>query len=155
MRIASEYQDELFQVTIWLVEWGRNIFIDVNIRYHCPIMCLIRSDKNTSPCYKRKIWLYDKGNYQSYRQMFSEVDWDIIINDRNSIDVNTQNLSNKILQSANENIPNKIITVRHNDLPWLNNEIRRLMRKRNRAKEKLKRAKLWLIGQNLNSWEIK
>ena len=27
MRIASEYQDELFQVTIWLVEWGRNIFM--------------------------------------------------------------------------------------------------------------------------------
>ena len=25
MRIASEYQDELFQVAIWLVEWGRNI----------------------------------------------------------------------------------------------------------------------------------
>ena len=27
MRIASEYQDELFQVAIWLVEWGRNIFM--------------------------------------------------------------------------------------------------------------------------------
>ena len=27
MRIASEYQDELIQVAIWLVEWGRNIFM--------------------------------------------------------------------------------------------------------------------------------
>ena len=27
MRIASEYRDELFQVAIWLVEWGRNIFM--------------------------------------------------------------------------------------------------------------------------------
>ena len=77
----------------------------------------------------------------SIRKTFFKVDWDIIINDRNSIHVNVQNLSNKILQSANENIPNIMITVRHNDLPWLNNEIRKLMRKRYRARRKAKKSK--------------
>ena len=115
-------------------------FLDVNIRYHCPVMCLLRSDKHNSSSFRRKIWLYDKGNYPRYRQMTSEVDWDTIIHVGNSIEINTDNLTNKILELSNKNIPNKIITVRQNDLPWINNEIRKLMRKRNRYRRKAKKS---------------
>ena len=40
------------------------------------------------------------------------------------MDVNVQNHSNKILQLDHENLHNSIITVRQNDLPWLNKEIK-------------------------------
>ena len=121
-------------------------FLDVNVRYHCPVMCLIRSEKHNIPPFKRKIWLYDKGNYPLYRQMMSEVNWDNIIMDENSIEVDVNNLNEIILQLANENIPNNIITVRQKDLPWINNEIRKVMRQRNRLRRKAKKS------NNLMHW---
>ena len=52
------------------------LFLDQNVRYHCPIYCVFNFDKTTSPVYKRHIWLYDRGDYQSLSYELSETDWD-------------------------------------------------------------------------------
>ena len=44
---------------------GEPIF-DQNIRYHCPVYCVLNFDKFTTPTYTRHIWLYDKGDYRSF-----------------------------------------------------------------------------------------
>ena len=63
-------------------------------------------------CFKIRIWLYDRGNYNQYREQLQRVDWDEIINSGNSLDDLCESFSNVILQAAGESIPNKIITVR-------------------------------------------
>ena len=43
-------------------------FLDVNVRYHCPIFGMLKITKPKISSVKRKIWIYDKGNYQLYRE---------------------------------------------------------------------------------------
>ncbi|KAK3098445.1 hypothetical protein FSP39_019540 [Pinctada imbricata] len=61
-------------------------FLDVNIRYHHPIVAILHHVKHSSNSFKRKIWLYDQGNYDNYRSRLSQVDWDSIIDQAESLD---------------------------------------------------------------------
>ena len=121
-------------------------FLDVNVRYHCPIFGMLKITKPKISSFKRKIWIYDKGNYQLYREKFTEVNWDLMINTENNINDMATKLTNKILEISSETISNKVITVRQNDLPWINNNIRKLIRKRDRIRRKAKKNK------NEHSW---
>ena len=56
----------------------------------------------------------------------------------NEIDGKVRALTDKMLEAVSETIPNKTITVRQNDLPWINNNIRKLIRKRDRIRKKSK-----------------
>ena len=44
-------------------------FLDQNIRYHCPVYAVFKYDKPKKQCYKRKIWKYDSGDYDSLNPM--------------------------------------------------------------------------------------
>ena len=35
--------------------------------FHCPTHGIFNCEKHTSSCYKRNIWLYEKGNYDDLR----------------------------------------------------------------------------------------
>ena len=50
-------------------------FFDQNIRYHCPVYCVFNFDKISTPVYTRHIWLYDKGDYQSFSRDLNNTDW--------------------------------------------------------------------------------
>ena len=56
------------------------------VRYHLPIKGLISHPKETEQSFKRKIYLYDKGDYSAFRQQLAEVDWDILFENENNID---------------------------------------------------------------------
>jgi hypothetical protein len=43
-------------------------FLNVNVRYHCPIYGIFKVHKTLHTCFKRRIWLYDRGNYNLYRE---------------------------------------------------------------------------------------
>jgi hypothetical protein len=62
-------------------------------------------------------------------------------------------LSNTILSAAEATIPNKFVTIRKQDPAWLTNEIRKLIRKKNRIHNKAKRLNKpkspWLYSQIL------
>ena len=51
----------------------------------------------------------------------------------------TTDISNTILSAAEATIPNKLVTIRKQDHAWLTNEIRKLIRKKNRIYNKAKR----------------
>jgi hypothetical protein len=46
-------------------------FLDQVCRYHCPIFCILDSSKPSSQNFKRKVWLYDKGDYVGLRREIS------------------------------------------------------------------------------------
>ena len=41
-------------------------FLEHNIRYHCPVFCILTFSKPSAPLYKRRVYVYDRGNYQAF-----------------------------------------------------------------------------------------
>ena len=114
-------------------------FLMQDIRYHCPIYSIFTLKKPVTKTFKRKIWLYEKGNYDELRTKVSEFDWNNVRNE----DTNQYalNFSSKLLEISSDCIPTKFITLRPQDVPWMNNNIRKLMKKRNRLYKKYKNNK--------------
>jgi hypothetical protein len=50
------------------------------VRYHLPITGVLNHPTIVNASFKRKIFLYDKGDYESYRNLLSVVDWDYAVN---------------------------------------------------------------------------
>ena len=113
-------------------------FLDVNIRYHRPIIALLNVTKPKNSTTRRKIWLYDRGDFKSFRNKIKNAQWENILDTNATMEEITELMTDKILEKASESIPNRVITVRNNDLPWLTNNIKKLMRKRNRLRRKAK-----------------
>ena len=75
----------------------------------------INAPKPVHNSFKRKIWLYDGGNFDEYRRLLEETDWNEVISTGN-IDKITSNISGIILHAAETTIPNRIVTIRKSDL---------------------------------------
>ena len=114
-------------------------FLPTNIRYHSPVYGALKFHKPSNTCFKRKIWLYDRGDYDLFRQRLSDVNWHQFIESSNNVDTLVSSFSKLFLNVASEAIPNKIVTVRKHDPPWMNNIIRKAIRRRNRAHKRAKK----------------
>lgn len=113
-------------------------FLDQNIRYHCPVFCCLDIAKPKSMSFKRRVWKFDEGDYQSLRRAASIFDWQSLFD--NNIDTYTSNITNEIMTMSNKYIPNKVVTIRQTEPPWIHNDIRKHIRKRKRAYDKAKRS---------------
>ena len=120
-------------------------FIPELTRFHCPVVAVLKFDKPKFKSFKRHIWLYDKGNYNEYRNKLRNVDWNLLTDD-NDPDKTIQNNTDKIISVASKTIPNKTIAVRPNDIPSMNTEIRKLIRTRKRLHKEAKRL------NNVETW---
>jgi hypothetical protein len=89
--------------------------------------------------YKRHIWLYDRGNYIRLNNILDQSPWHEITDD--SIDNIAINITNTIHTACNTCIPNKTITVRPRDKPWMTSDIRKLLRDTHRLHKKHQRTK--------------
>ena len=118
-------------------EVSENI-LEANIRYHCPVSGILNLQKPIMKTYKRKIWDFEKGNYNQYCNELSQIDWDTLIIDPDLND-GVSNVTQTILDTATRNIPNKLIVVRTRDPPWMTSFIRRKIRKRRRLHKKAKK----------------
>ena len=77
---------------------------------------------------KRKMYFYDRGGYDSLREEISKTDWSELKSE--DIDTYSSNISNHIATLSDKYIPNKFIMIRSSDPPWLDNNIRKTLRKR-------------------------
>jgi hypothetical protein len=93
-----------------------------------------------SSCYKRNICLYEKGNYDDLRRDLQSVQWDTLIIE-NDVNQSVTNVTSTILQIALSNVPNKAITIRTKDCPWITNDIKHTIRKKNHHHTRAKRSK--------------
>ena len=103
-------------------------FLEQNIRYHCLVYCVLNFVKPVSPIYERKIYLFDRGDYQSFINDIYDTDWNLLKSD--SINSYAENVTNTITSLANKHIPNKMIKIRKTDPPWLTVNIKKLLRKK-------------------------
>ena len=71
-------------------------FLEQNIRYHCPIYCVLKFDKPKLKPFSRHIWLFDRGNYESLSQEISNTNWDMLKN--NDINIYANNLTEQVIK---------------------------------------------------------
>jgi hypothetical protein len=116
------------------------------VRYHLPITGVLNHPTIVNASFKRKIFLYDKGDYESYRNILSVVDWDGIFRN-DDIDIIANTITYTILDAANKTIPNRYITVKKDNPPWITTKIKKYIRRKNRIHKKAKKTNT--IGQ----WE--
>ena len=79
------------------------------VRFHCPILVTLKFRKSIQKTFKHEVCLYDRGNYNHYRQKLNDVNWDALFtsNDINEI---SDNIMKHILTAAKDTIPNKKVT---------------------------------------------
>ena len=124
-----------------------------DVRFHCPVFGILKFFKPKRKAFKRQIWSYNNGNYYLLRNKALTTDWDSI-KDRN-IDTYAQNISYSILKIASECIPNKCITVKPSDPPWITSVLKRQIRKRRGRTEKQRQQINHIIEQNSEGYVTK
>ena len=93
---------------------------------------------------RRKVYLYQKGDYESMRKDTLEFAKEKYFNghsDTRSVQVNFDLLTSFIQDSADKHIPSK--TSRSiSSIPWITSEIRRKIRRKNKTHAKTKKTSL-------------
>ena len=84
--------------------------LDQNIRFHCPIYCVFKFSRKSSTTFTRHVWLYDRGDYESFARDISNADWDNLKD--GNVDVYAKNVTNTIIDLATRHIPNKQVKIR-------------------------------------------
>lgn len=119
-------------------------FLHQDVRYHCPIYGILKFFKHARKSFIRRIWSYDRGNYDLLRTKAANTDWDAL-SDRD-INIYVKNITDHINLLTTECVPNKNVRIRPSDPPWITTAIKKQIRKRKRAYKKAKRintTRLW------------
>ena len=88
--------------------------------------------------FKRKIILYDRGDYQLLNDLLFSVDWDHFFSHFDDLDTLTNSLTELLLEFIERCVPVKQVTIRSRDKPGMTHEVRKLFKT---AKKLHKRAK--------------
>ena len=88
--------------------------------------------------FERQIWIYKNANFEQLKQMIINHDWSSL--NEGSVSEAFVNFTFSFLKLVKICIPSKRITVRPNDKPWFDSEIRHYVRIRDRLKRKARNS---------------
>ena len=94
-------------------------FIPNQIRYHSPVIVLLKFTRPISKSFKRRVWYYKLADYEKYRLELSERNIHEKTQLTINIDQNIKDITEAIMQAADKSIPNKIVTIKPSDHPWI------------------------------------
>ena len=80
-------------------------------------------------------------DHDKYRQLLMDSNIMEKIDSHTNIDQNVKDMTDAITKAAEDSIPNKTVTIRPNDPPWITSHIRLLIRKRKLTYRKFKKSK--------------
>ena len=115
-----------------------------NVLTTCVTDCFLPVLKET---FKRLIWNYNLADYDLYRTLLSEHNLVENLNLNEDIDENVKCITDAIFLAAEQSIPNKTITVRPAEHPWITCKIKNHIRKRKRYYRKFKNRKCFVFGK--------
>ena len=113
-------------------------FLDQPVRYHCPIFGILNIAKPKCKTHKRRVWIYNKGNFELLRRDLNFTDWTNIQDD--NLNIWVDKLTKHIIHLAEKHIPNRVITINPNEPRWITSTIKSLIRKRKRQYHIAKRT---------------
>ena len=108
--------------------------------FHCSIFCKFQLQFNREGKYKRHIFNYDQCNYDLMNAAVSAAPWNVldIFDNVNEAEEYFTGLLTSICQ---DHVPNREITVRPRDKPWMNKLVKKAIRKRDKAHKRWKTLK--------------
>ncbi len=118
--------------------------IPTQISDHKATLIILPSILSSDTAYTRKVWNYKKADYVKLNKLISEYDWSVL-NTRNIDDAVTL-FTNIFIELIKQCIPSSEVTIRPDDKPWYNSEIRHTSKHRNRLRKKA------LTTGRINDW---
>jgi hypothetical protein len=112
--------------------------IPSDISDHDASIFFIEYPKFQTRSFQRKVWLYERTDYENFSSKLDTVDWNALLSDLEDVDEMCNTFTETFLRVARECIPTKMVTVRNSDRPWFNSELRREIRKRDRIRKTAK-----------------
>lgn len=111
---------------------------------HSPVSETFQLVCNKPKCYSRHVWYYAQGDYVKFRAMLRSTRWDSVFANESVNDMCTEFMSMFHL-IASECVPNRLCIIRPRDKPWMNGDIRREMRTRDRLYHCVKAGHIELL----------
>ena len=118
--------------------------------HHYPVYCVFNVTYSTDACFKRKIYLYNRADFNNMNDYLLNLPWEMIIDSNSSVDSNVENFYKVWEDICNYFVPNKSVIIRPRDKPWMTGSIRRLLRKRDRYHKMYRKT---LNVTYLNLWK--
>ena len=115
-------------------------FLPDQIRYHCPIIVLLKFLRPSVKTNKRRVWYYDQADFTRYCKLLSDYNFEEDIERSTELENYMKYLTNALIEASEKSIPNKIVQKRPKDHPWITCHIRNLIRKRRRIFRKYKKT---------------
>ena len=109
--------------------------------------CLLRFifSKQLALLYKRRVFIYDRGNYQAFSNDLVQTDWQTLKSE--NINTYAENITKRITTLSNKHVPNRLINARKTYPTWLTTHVKKLIRKKKRLYDKYKKS------NNINHFE--
>ena len=108
---------------------------------HSVPCAVLKQSVHRQSSFQRMIFNYDQLDQEKFCELLGNVDWnDIFMN--NSIDDASNIFTDKFMSLAKQCMPSKLVTIRSRDAAWFNNEIRQLIKKRNKLHKRAKSSNL-------------
>ena len=140
---------------------GISVDSPIGLCHHCPLYITLNIKHDHKKSYSRKIWLFDKANFDHLNDYILDLPWYDILDENDDVNVNVENFYKIFIDVCSYFIPNKTVQIRPHDKPWMTGHIRRLLRKRNRYHKQYRRTQsvryleLWRNSRKVVKSEIK
>ena len=79
------------------------------------------------PVYKRRMWHFKDADFNAYRTYLTNNEWNCL--SMRDIENITRSFTSDLYNIAIKSIPNKLVSLRCNDKPWFNSNLRRMKRR--------------------------
>ena len=123
------------------------IDVDRTISDHNGVLINLKTDSGFKTAYKREVWDYRNCDFTKFNQDINNADWETMA-EINDVEETCDFFTTTYLNLAEDNIPKKKVTIRPNDKPWFNSELRKEIRKRDRLRKRALKSNSLAIYEN-------
>lgn len=123
-----------------------------NISDHMATCVIIPAGFSYDTSFTRLVWNYKRADFDKFNNLIAGCDWTILNN--GSVDEASDYFTSKFKELAKQCIPSKLVTIRPNDKPWYDSEIRRISKLRDKLRKKaiqFGRAEDWVKFKTLRN----
>ncbi len=107
---------------------------------HCIISCKLSLIVPKSNGIRRNVWRFKHADFECLNLALASIPWNDILDKYSSVDESVRAFSHLLFETSNQFIPYKEIVTKPKEKPWMNNQLKLFMRKRDRAFKKFKRT---------------
>ena len=107
---------------------------------HCTIICKLSFMSHRHHSVRRTVWNFKRCDVTALCEAMDSAPWDLGFNLHDNIDDVVGYWSDLMLYVMSQYIPNKVITVRDNEKPWVNSELKQAIRRRGVLWKRYKRT---------------